>query len=349
MLIETILPQGGITGLTANPGVGKTWLALEMARAVATGGLFLGKFPAREGSVVLVGQDASVYDYGRQMRKLLKEEYDAYETFRANEPAAFNPLQSHIHPIIQPGIRLERKEDVERLITTVDSIEHEDLGNDRWMEFDPQTGEEVVHVVEQHTTGADLIILDTLSSMKDAPENDNTEMERCFRNLRALSDQTGAGVLVIHHNSHATKEFGDERWRGASSQWGALDNWYHLRPSGGDKIKVIPKKMRGLKPDVFSYTMDIDESTAKLTFVEPDPEVIPIKEEIKAAVLAYLSTDNLTAALPRKAIGEALRPRFSIVSDTTYWKYIDSATSALSKSGKLRKVGNGWVYYKEVH
>jgi hypothetical protein len=42
MLIESLLPAGALCGLTSMPGVGKTWLALELAQAVATGGQALG-------------------------------------------------------------------------------------------------------------------------------------------------------------------------------------------------------------------------------------------------------------------------------------------------------------------
>ena len=42
-LVEGIVPRGGLTVLAGESGVGKTWFALALARAVAQGGVFLGR------------------------------------------------------------------------------------------------------------------------------------------------------------------------------------------------------------------------------------------------------------------------------------------------------------------
>src|SRR3972149_6711151 len=78
MLVDTVLPMRTLTGLSSFPGVGKTWLSLELARAVATGTKFLGQHQARIGNVVFVGQDASVHDYGRQLLKLCHADFLMY-------------------------------------------------------------------------------------------------------------------------------------------------------------------------------------------------------------------------------------------------------------------------------
>ena len=51
-LIDQILPEG-ITFLGALSGVGKTWLALSMSRALTKGGKFLGVWNVPEPSIVL--------------------------------------------------------------------------------------------------------------------------------------------------------------------------------------------------------------------------------------------------------------------------------------------------------
>src|SRR5262245_5796785 len=55
MIIDGIVPAGAVVGLSGQPGTGKSWLSLEMSRALATGTSFLGKFPVRPTPVVFVG------------------------------------------------------------------------------------------------------------------------------------------------------------------------------------------------------------------------------------------------------------------------------------------------------
>ena len=51
-LIENIWVDKSRGLIAGNPGVGKTWLALDMLLSVATGGLCLGKYPTKKGNIV---------------------------------------------------------------------------------------------------------------------------------------------------------------------------------------------------------------------------------------------------------------------------------------------------------
>ncbi|MFC1706526.1 AAA family ATPase [Planctomycetota bacterium] len=52
-LVEPLWTAESVGLIASSPKQGKTWLAAELALAVATGGLALGRFPARQSGPVL--------------------------------------------------------------------------------------------------------------------------------------------------------------------------------------------------------------------------------------------------------------------------------------------------------
>ena len=66
-LIENMWVDKSRGLIAGNPGVGKTWLALEMLLAVATGTPCFGKYPAKKGAVLLVEEEASEFNLARRL------------------------------------------------------------------------------------------------------------------------------------------------------------------------------------------------------------------------------------------------------------------------------------------
>ncbi|MBI4158296.1 MAG: AAA family ATPase [Candidatus Yanofskybacteria bacterium] len=56
-VVKDLIPLNGITALSASPGQGKTWLALEIAKAVAKGQSLFDIFPVKQGSVLIVDEE----------------------------------------------------------------------------------------------------------------------------------------------------------------------------------------------------------------------------------------------------------------------------------------------------
>ena len=71
-LIDSILPEEGITVLAAKPSSLKTWLALQMAIDVASGKNFLGEFETQQGSVLVLD--------GESGERLLKNRLEVLAT-----------------------------------------------------------------------------------------------------------------------------------------------------------------------------------------------------------------------------------------------------------------------------
>jgi len=245
MQIADFLPVGGIMGITSYPGAGKSWLAMAIAKAVGGGEDFLGKFKARRGGVLFVGSDSSIYDYAYQWTRLTRHTELA--------PHVYEPVRW----LIQSPFMLDDRDEIRRLIATHRSFE--------WGDFH-ETDEGM-----EREKGFHVIVLDTLSKLTRANQNDNTEMEEVFRHTRWLAEATNAAIIVIHHNSKRN-EFNDGAdWRGASSQFGALDSWIQLTPSKNDKFRigVEYKKFRGITPANFAYQMNVmDKDIASLVWTD---------------------------------------------------------------------------------
>lgn len=71
-LIENIWTDKSRGLIAGNPGVGKTWLALDMLLSVASGQLCLGRYPVKQGAVLLMEEEASEMNLSRRLHCLAK-------------------------------------------------------------------------------------------------------------------------------------------------------------------------------------------------------------------------------------------------------------------------------------
>jgi hypothetical protein len=71
-LIKDLLDGGEGAILAGPPNVGKSWLALEMALAVATGGKFLHEFEVEQGSVLIIDEEGTEWGDQRRFDMLLE-------------------------------------------------------------------------------------------------------------------------------------------------------------------------------------------------------------------------------------------------------------------------------------
>jgi len=106
-LIEGLWGAGAVGVIGGSPKSGKTWLALEMAVAVASGRPFLGRFsvPRPGPALVLAAEDTPV-----SVRERLEHLAQA-------RGADFSALDVHL--ILEPAVRIDHLEDRTRLRATV--------------------------------------------------------------------------------------------------------------------------------------------------------------------------------------------------------------------------------------
>lgn len=71
-LIENVWVDKARGLIAGNPGVGKTWLALDMLISVASGLPCLGKYPVKKGAVLLVEEEASELNLSRRLHAMAR-------------------------------------------------------------------------------------------------------------------------------------------------------------------------------------------------------------------------------------------------------------------------------------
>jgi hypothetical protein len=108
-LIDGLWGRGAVGVIGGAPKCGKSWLALEMAVAVASGRAALGRYPVGEPGPALVyaAEDAPVH-----VR-------DRIENLARARGADFDSLEVRL--ILEPQLRLDRVEDQERLKATLET------------------------------------------------------------------------------------------------------------------------------------------------------------------------------------------------------------------------------------
>ena len=75
-LVEPLLARAGVMGLAGEPGTAKTWLLLELARAVATGQPFLGRFATRQGPALIIDEENGETRLQRRLARLTNQTPD---------------------------------------------------------------------------------------------------------------------------------------------------------------------------------------------------------------------------------------------------------------------------------
>lgn len=71
-LIENMWVDKSRGLIAGNPGVGKTWLALDMLISVASGQLCLGRYPVQQGAVLLMEEEASELNLSRRLHSMAR-------------------------------------------------------------------------------------------------------------------------------------------------------------------------------------------------------------------------------------------------------------------------------------
>jgi hypothetical protein len=278
------------------------------------------------GHVLFIGSDSSEADYARQWSRLTEDEHREWENSFDSED--HNPPESpfkRVQFLIQSPFMLDSPDEVRRIILTA---------LDETM-FPRETQVINGEVVKSEQGGCRLIVMDTLSRLTMANQNDNTEMEKVFAHIRIICEVTGAAVLLLHHNSKAT-EFNDgSDWRGAMSQIGALDSWIQLSNSKRNKhkIKAEFKKFRGITPGSFEYQQNVqDPERASLVFLSKCDSMVV--ESLTEDLLLQFSVWK-TRDVAEEAMWAAYSDQFT--ERGKFKKAIQNRLSELLKTDRLDK------------
>lgn len=198
-LVAELMTRGGVTTIGAEPKASKTWLALEISIAIATGTKACGEFLAERGRVAYFFAE----DDGRQVRNRIR----ALLAGRGLPPET---IFGRVH-VCPRGSFLDITRD-------------EDLA---------------LIVASSRVLGKiDLLVLDPLRDIHSGEEDKSDSMRNVMRRLRLLVELLGCTVLVVHHTAKASestsKRRPGQRLRGSGAIHGSTDNGLYLGDLTGD-------------------------------------------------------------------------------------------------------------------
>ena len=199
--VSGLLAEGGVAMLGAEPKSCKTWVATELAVAVATGTPVCREFLAERG--------VAAYFYAEDQARQVRNRLRALLAGRDLEPVALHG-QLHVCPRGQ----------------FLDITKDDDLA---WV------------VASCRAIGRiDLLILDPLRDISSAAEDKSDEMSQVMRRLRLLGELLGCTVAVAHHAAKASadgaKRRPGQRMRGSGAIHGATDSGIYIGVRGGDGV-----------------------------------------------------------------------------------------------------------------
>lgn len=178
-IIDGILPVGNIL-LTSRPKMKKTFLALQLAIAVSTGGKFLG-WDVRQGEVLFLGLE----DNERRMQDRVKmlTQFD----FKAADLSRFR--------YITGGMELDENNEP-RVLDAEEAA--------RAYELFPRGTEGVMALDRYLTANPDtrMVVIDTLALFRDDSSRNSDVYQREYgqmSQLTRLAAQHGVLILVVHH------------------------------------------------------------------------------------------------------------------------------------------------------
>ncbi len=331
MLINRLLARKGVAVLASPPYTGKTFFALEAMRTVVEAGTFAGHsdFKAtKPGNVLYLGNDSPDWDLASQFDKLIglpdPKTHDVGRLIDETDLGSYGF-------IFEPGFMLNTAEDAERVI---DAARRQSSVRDYSRAF--VGGEEAE--VYRPVRGTDLIVIDTLRSVHGFEENDNTGMQHVMNLLRYIANQTGAGVLALHHFNKGSKESPQaslERLRGATAIGGAVDSVFALTG------KLPSVAVRILKhrpcPEQIDFMYQFEQRAGRVALSVTSAEGVvnvvtkkAVLEALEAGAGTWVKTGDIQVAVAK------------VMDDTPESKKVASATgkvlAVLERAGKIVRI-----------
>jgi putative DNA primase/helicase len=210
MILGPIIPEKGLAMIYASRGTGKTYLALGIAYAVATGTEFLRWKAPKARRVLLVDGEM---------------------------PAA--ALQERLAKIVK-GATAEPADDMLQIISG-DLIEEQGVGN----LADPAVQAEL----DPHLKGIDLLILDNLSSLTAVIRDNDAESWNTIQSWLLRLRRRGISVLIVHHAGKGGDQRGTSRREDVLDTSISLRRPSDYVPTEGARFEVHLEKARGVHGD----------------------------------------------------------------------------------------------------
>lgn len=233
-IIHGLLRAGETMNVIAPPKVGKSWLASDMALAVATGRPWLDRFKTEAGDVLIIDNELHPTTSAHRIPKVMNA--------RGITPAS---VADHL---FVSNLRGNLK-DIRSIGQYFDHVYE-----DRFKLI-------VIDAFYRMLPG-------------DADENDNAAMAGVYNTIDRYAEMLGSAFVLVHHTSKGNQSYKSitDVGAGAGSQARATDTHLVLRPHDEDDAIVLDAAVRSWPPiDPFClrwnfpvWTPDLDLNASKL-------------------------------------------------------------------------------------
>lgn len=323
-IIPNVLPVGLVSGIIAQSGTGKTWLAYDLMRKLSTGGKWAGKYDIKPRRVAFIDLEGD-YVTMKQRIKLLEAADPDGVPAPARDRLLFNSDLGQID-VTAPKSTDEETSIVDQIVDMVLEMKIE------------------------------VLFVDSLS--KTHLEDENSErMKAVMSALEEIARKTGCTVVVIHH-------MGKDSTRGARGSSAIKAAFQHIielnagqeNPQGlakGVKVSLTKAKSSPMIPFMFTFGLEssVDERgdviSVRCTYSDEDVTKGKGDEKINKleAAKAYIVTRcdlNVNPGKTRKML-EALLDKNDICKKST----TAMAIKELIEEGSLVEV-KGFIRARNV-
>lgn len=232
-LLDGIIPPKSAGLLAGDSGVGKTWITLDLALAVATGTDWLGQFPVKQGRVLIVDEENADILLRVRLDKLLNAR-------------GLNPANVPIRFLVGVGVNFAPvKDNKGRVITNAGY-------------------EKLLRTIKAYQPA--LVIFDSLTRCHTANENAAGEMAQVFANVKKLVNETNTSVLFTHHTRKGNGgDYGD-RIRGSTDIRAFVDYTLFAESVSGSVLMTHDKSRWSTPVAPFTLSFDSTEDDFSLAY-----------------------------------------------------------------------------------
>lgn len=215
-VIDDFLPRNIVAALIAAGGSGKSYLAMNLAISVASGGILFNKFmPSKEGKVVFISGEDDIAELHRRLH---------WST---------SSLPKHVVERIGKNIHFVDLADTFEAFTEKNRAGEVHMTN--------SVTNLISSIKESVGSEVDLIIVDPVSRFRGGEENLAVDTTRFVQALQMFTNQLNATVLCLHHVNKGAKSngTGQNNARGSSALVDGVRLVMELNQLSEDEVKKL--------------------------------------------------------------------------------------------------------------
>ena len=254
-IVEPFISPGDVAFITADAGVGKTWLLLTMALQAAMGEPWLGRFKTRPSRVLYV--DFDNHKRGDSIRRRLLKLCHAAQISNPWDEIPKGNLVFLTRHDMPSAFNLYKGDGVREFVAEIKRQKYE------------------------------LVIVETFVAIHGAQsENSASEMGKVVAQLRTIGSETDCAFLISHHSrkpgANAPEVESHQSYRGSTAIKGGADTMVELSTEKPGILRLKHTKFRHVRQlkDTAISISDVDDGAGTLVQVEDDSMLISLKKDL---------------------------------------------------------------------